>query len=179
MKRYILLITIWLLTLGVYAAPNGDFISFLKAFNRDYANSKANLEKYIHEEIGVYTGNNPGVMCIATQSHEFIRHVEPEIFDNPVFSDLPKGDFCEGYPGVKDGFYYESINTSKLPVFDSYDENGEYTKVHINIPEHTIEPEMYKVTVIKDQYHLCYFYFISLEGGQWYLMCQDFCDCSA
>lgn len=154
-----------------------DFQTFFSDFIQKYSDNKADLSSFVHSEIGVYEGTNPGVMCYGNKvNNNFSRHE----FDFPlknIFNTIPEGSFCEGYK-TKDGFYYSINNTNKLPAFGTYDKDGGYIAVNINIPDKYIDASVLKVLVINDEWLNFTFYFINIDNS-WYFICQNFCDCSA
>lgn len=154
-----------------------DFATFLGEF---VENSKAgkSLAKHIHKQIGVYEGNNPGVMCSASHSMKANLKLDNEIPSSNIFSNEPVGGFCEGYPNVKSGLYFKEIAADKLPQFGSYDEDGNVSTHSVEIPNSIEVDKFMQVTVISGEYHNCYLYFASVDFS-WYFVCVNYCDCSA
>jgi len=83
-----------------------DFKTFLQTFIKSIKEKKS-LADYIHKDIGMYVYTNPGAHCMVSISKKMeIFNGIKEISINNNFNRKPKGNYCEGYPGEKDGFYY-------------------------------------------------------------------------
>ena len=156
-----------------------EFSFYLEKFIAAFNDENNDLKSFIHKDIKYSFLFNPGIYC-SGGPHNNIERILP----NPVpvknsFNKKPKGDFCEGYPGIKDGFYYQKISANNLPSYlEDFDEEGNVITGKIDVPKKYRNNEIKKVIVITDEYHNTYFYFINI-GSTWYLFCQDFCDCSA
>lgn len=155
-----------------------EFSTFLAEFIGAYKDNTNNLSDFTDEKIGNTVLTNPGVYCGAFSNRKE-RFFPGSIGKNDVFNNQPKGDFCEGYSGVKSGLYYWKIKSNALPEFVvDFDDLGGVIPGTVEIPEEYINNSFYKVQVISDEYHYLYLYFINI-GVNWYLICEDGCDCSA
>jgi hypothetical protein len=154
-----------------------DFSTFLKAFTKDYIHTKEIPSKYIHSESGCIFLFNPGAYCVA-YSGELSIHESKKNLSINVFPGLPKGDFCDGFPGIKDGFYYEPSDYKSLPKYADLSGADDVVGKTIELPEYLRNNSFMKVEIITEDYHFGYLYFINIETD-WYLLCEDYCDCSA
>ncbi len=153
-----------------------DFAVFLKEFAENYTNSEKRAKEYLHQDISLIQLYNPGAFCVSISNDMSISReikLKPDVYKN-----FPIGDFCEGYPGIRDGFYFESINYENLPTYVSLNEGDDILVKEIEIPEEYKTNLFQKVQIIFEEYHVAYFYFIHIDED-WYLICQDYCDCSA
>ncbi len=182
-KTFNLLLTSMLLAI-VACGPNQeqkaakasqDFKTFLPTF-LEAVKAVKNQDVYLHKELGVYVYNNPGTVCVAANANK-IANMDGmnEIPVTNIFDRKPKGNFCEGYPGEKDGFYFVETTKDDLPTyFDMERQTG--TKVVL--PKNLDYKKFIKVTVIKGESFYVELYFTFLDST-WYLIGQNFCDCSA
>lgn len=153
------------------------FSNFLAEFIKAYNNINNDLSNYSHQEITKTFLYNPGAYCAEFYSGDLKRELPELINEENIFNSKPKGDVCEGYEGVKAGFYYWIIKSDELPTFpDMTDEEFKYKK--INLQEKYTNNTIYKVQVITKEYHFSYLYFINIENT-WFLICENRCDCSA
>lgn len=152
-----------------------DFINCLEPFIKTVKENKT-LDSYIHKSIGVYVYTNPGVFCLATKS-EKMENMDALKNDsvNNFFFRKPKGDYCEGYPGEKDGFYFYEISKEEMP--SSYDASTNADK-KTDLPDGLNYTKFFKVNIIKDESFLVDLFFVRIDSS-WYLIGQNFCDCSA
>jgi len=151
------------------------FETFFKTFIESIKGTKSQ-DNYIHKDIGVYVYTNPGAFCSASVSTKMADMDElKKIPTTNIFNRAPKGSFCEGYPGEKDGFYYSEISKEELP--DYYDVAAETAK-KIVLPANLSYKKFVKVNVIMDEYFKLDLYFTCIDSS-WYLIAQSFCDCSA
>lgn len=136
----------------------------------------ANYEAYINKDLGVYVSKNPGAVCVATKSQkaETINELK-EIPIKNMFGRKPKGDFCQGYAGEQNGFYYTEITKDELPSY--YDKSTNADK-KLNLPGNIIYQKFERVNVIKSESFYVDLYFVLIDS-KWYLIAQNFCDCSA
>lgn len=155
-----------------------NFEIFLKDYIEAFNDVKLKLKKFANQEVDYVYMFNPGIYCAGSQdTHD--RYISEPISTNSIYKGLPNGDFCEGFPGVKDGFYFKKINKKQLPTFVSgWDDDGNIIMGTIEIPDKYSSNTIYKVQVITDEFHNSYHYFINIGKG-WYLICEDHCDCSA
>lgn len=152
-----------------------DFKIFLQVFIKSI-NEKKNIEDYIHKDIGVYVYTNPGAHCIASKRNkmEMIEGIK-EISVNRIFNRIPKGDFCGGYPGEKDGFYYMKTTKDGLPLYYDIESNADKKVI---LPSNLNYKKFMKVNVIIGESFRVDLYFTCI-GSTWYLIGQNRCDCSA
>ena len=152
-----------------------DFKTFLQTFV-SAVNENKNQESYIHKDLGVYVYNNPGAFCMASKSIKMeMMPVLKEVLISNIFDRLPKGSFCEGYPGEKDGFYYTETSKNEMPSYYDAATEGEKKVV---LPSHLNYKKFVKVNIIKGEYYKLDLYFTCIDAA-WYLIGQSFCDCSA
>jgi hypothetical protein len=152
-----------------------DFKTFLQTFIKSLKEKKS-PEGYIHKEIGVYVYSNPGAHCVVAKG----KRMEPlnrvkEISINNIFNRKPKGDSCEGYPGEKDGFYYIKTTQEGLPSYYDADSNADKKVI---LPATLNYKKFIKVNVIIGESFCVDLYFACIDSS-WYLIGQNFCDCSA
>jgi len=154
-----------------------SFEGYLRDFVKAYSRTTDDLIwDFVHEEVGLHAAYNPGAMCIESK----VSDIELSKFiswDCVIAEGYPKGDFCEGYAGAEEGFYFEEIQVNSLPKFAdmSGDEYVPYT------PELPIasEVEAYqKVLVIAGEWNYRFLTFFKHQGN-WYFWIEDLCDCSA
>jgi hypothetical protein len=168
-----------------------NFKEYLPMFIDYYQNNNAYISFFVFGNVGFYTATKQGAYCYMEKAQENAfpwcitnengtpcQQLDANIQNN-FFNLSPKGDFCEGYPGISSGYYFNSIKVNDLPTFIiGFNDEGEPKKGVINIPKELINAPIMKVTAILNEKHSCYLYFISIEEN-WYFLCQDFCDCSA
>jgi hypothetical protein len=153
-----------------------DFSDFLKDFVKN--NHKEISNKYLRKDIGSQVLSNPGVFCILYQSKERTKAPSADLDFFDIYKGEPKGDFCEGYPNVKDGFYYWKTSVKKLPYYADLSNEPDVVSKQVRVPDIYQHNQLYKVLVIKEEYFHSYMFFINI-GTSWYLVCEDYCDCSA
>ena len=152
-----------------------DFKAFLLTFISSL-NEKNNQNNFIHKDIGVYVYTNPGAFCVASKMNKMENMDKvKEISINNIFSRKPKGNYCEGYPGEKDGFYYFEITKDEIPSYFDVVSNGEMKVV---LPANLNYQKFIKVNIIKSESFSVDLYFACIDAS-WYLIGQGFCDCSA
>lgn len=152
-----------------------DFNTFLQTFIKSI-NDNNNQDSYINKNIGVYVYSNPGAFCMALKSEKMeIMDAVKEISINNIFNREPKGSFCEGYPGEKDGFYYFETSKDILPSY--YDVDSDLTKTVV-LPRNLNYEKFMKVNIIIGESFSADLYFTCIDS-RWYLIGQNFCDCSA
>lgn len=154
-----------------------SFDGFLRDFVKSYSRVDDDLIwDYVHPEVGLHSAFNPGAMCI--EEKVTALNLTPFInWDCTIEASYPEGDFCEGYAGADEGFYYESINAPELPKFAdvSGDEYVPYT------PELKLADEVeeyMQVLVISSEWNYRYLTFFK-HNGKWFFWIEDLCDCSA
>lgn len=168
-----------------------NFPEYLPMFLDTYNNNSAYIFLYLSDAIGFVTASNQGVYCYAemndaatspwcttTDENAPCFQINPDIpYD--VYSTTPAGSFCEGYPGVANGYYYAPITSSDLPSFTvGLNDDGESMYGGIPIPNGLVDAPFMKVTVISGEWHSCYLYFVKIDED-WYFICQSFCDCGS
>ncbi len=152
-----------------------DFNVFLQKFITSIKENK-NQENFIHKDIGVYVYTNPGAFCLASKSNKMASLDEiKEISLTNIYNRKPKGDFCEGYPGEKDGFYYFETAKNELP---SYYDAASNSDKKVVLPADLNYEKFVKVNVIVGESFKVDLYFTCIDFA-WYLVGQSFCDCSA
>lgn len=151
------------------------FKDFLQTFIQSINDGK-NQDNFIHKDLGVHVYTNPGAFCSASKTDK-IATMEgiTEIPVANIFDRVPKGDFCEGYPGEKNGYYFSETSKNDLPSY--YDMSAETDK-KIALPANLNYKKFVKVNVVMDEYFKLDLYFVSIDAS-WYLIAQSFCDCSA
>jgi hypothetical protein len=156
-----------------------DFNAFLKEFAKDYSKKTKIPEKYIQNTTGKTFLFNPGAYCVA-YTDETNAYNNRNILVPNVFEGTPKGDFCEGYPNAKDGFYYEVSSYDMLPKFAVFSDKSDEDVITgtIVLPDNLTNNDFKMVQIVIDGYHFAYLYFINIDKG-WYLICENYCDCSA
>lgn len=145
----------------------------IQAFFSEYTSTNNNLNRFVHSTAGLYILNNPGSMCYGSKSSS-ISIKQFGIQPKNVFNGIPEGDHCGGYENSSDGFYYETINRDDLPIFTTDGENISKLPIPYNYEGNNIV----KVCIVKNNSWLADFYFIKING-EYFIICQDFCDCSA
>jgi hypothetical protein len=153
------------------------FSEFLKQFASDFSAGTKSLSRYMNSEAGYLQLFNPGAFCAST-GEEIDPGLREKTKGMGIYNGLPKGNFCEGYPNIKDGFYFQSLTYDQLPKFAEFDEDGEVLTQQIKIPEPYKNNDFQKVQIILQNYHFAYLYFINI-AEDWYFICFDYCDCSA
>jgi hypothetical protein len=153
-----------------------DFGTFLKRFAKDYITVNSDLSPYFPKEIGYIQLFNPGAFC--SISTDVINTSRIKSIGTNVYPSFPKGGFCEGFPGIANGFYFEPSKYNQLPQYASFDDSGQLSTKRIEIPNPYTNNEFKKVQIVYNEYHLAYLYFININED-WYLICSDYCDCSA
>lgn len=148
----------------------------LKEFFNSYMKQDTQTEKNINPEIGIFLLTNPGSRCISEKTKS-IKFIEITIPEENVFDRRPKGDMCGGYPGEKDGFYYQIIRKDKLPSFVDYVNDNEVFR-NVELPQRYSNSKLIEVTIVQNESWKAIFYFVQIDGS-WYIFCQSFCDCSA
>ena len=148
-----------------------SFPSFFQTFIET-----GNYDLNVHKDLGVYILKNPGAVCTAIKSQkaETIKDLK-EIPIKNIFGKKPKGDFCQGYPGEANGFYYTEITKDELPSY--YDKSTNADK-KLSLPANISCQKFEKVNVIKNETFYVDLYFVLIDS-KWYLIAQNFCDCSA
>jgi len=153
------------------------FEKFLNVFVPDFINPNSDMSNYIYSEMSFQTSYNIGLYCTLSKLDSVDKHDWFQDFEASFFKGLPEGHFCDGYPNIVDGFYYERILQTQLPTFDKL--SGEdFIEEEYDIPKSLLQNEVMKITVIKDEYHRGYLYFLFTEN-KWFFFAQDLCDCSA
>lgn len=155
----------------------GNFNTFVIAITKAVQAGES-IKDYIYPGIQVYMAQNPGVACTGYRTDEPDIIIKPTLTNENIFSRLPKGDFCEGYTGEKDGIYCVEISQEKLPSFVTYNEDGDQEKLEITIPENVTCEKIVKAILVSNENHESYLYFVRIDS-KWYILCQDLCDCSA
>jgi len=151
------------------------FETFFKTFIESIKGTKSQ-DNYIHKDIGVYVYTNPGAFCSAIKSIKMANMADVKnIPATNIFNRAPKGDFCEGYPGEKDGFYYFETTKDGLPSFYDAETNADKKVV---LPATLNYKKFMKVNIIMGEYFKLDLYFTCIDSS-WYLIGQSFCDCSA
>lgn len=152
------------------------FAIYLNAFSTPFLDLGADMEQFLHADIGFYYSINPGVYCVMNKV-DSVEKLALWFNSVVVANETPVGDFCEGYADVESGFYYKRMLPKDLPTFISPGEDG-VQEYKYEIPERFKDNELMQVTVINEEYHRAFLYFIQIDN-QWYFFAQDYCDCSA
>ncbi len=154
-----------------------NFSNFLTSFISK-VKQKKEVGSFIHPQVGVAIGKNPGAICSSIPGKTTDIKIPENLPNSNLFNREPKGDYCEGFPNEKSGFYYIEITKDELPSFGSYTEAGGITTKKISIPSSLNSGKFYKVIIIDNASQHSIQYFTSIDF-QWYIICQSFCDCSA
>ena len=152
-----------------------DFKTFLQQFIES-VNGNKNTDSYIQKDLGVYVYTNRGVHCNAIKNNK-VQGINGlnEIAVVDIFDRKPKGGFCEGYPGEKEGFYFTEITKDELPSY--YDANTNADK-KVELPANLNYKKFVRVNLIIKEAFSADLYFVCIDST-WYLIAQSFCDCSA
>jgi hypothetical protein len=152
-----------------------DFKTFLQQFIESVKGNK-NTDSYVQKDLGVYVYTNPGAHCIATKNNK-VQAINGlnEIAVVDIFDRKPKGGFCEGYPGEKEGFYFTEITKDELP---SYYDAATNADKKVELPANLNYKKFVKVNLIIKEAFSADLYFVCIDST-WYLIAQSFCDCSA
>ena len=152
----------------------GDFLSkFIKAYSN---NDSILIQDFINNEVGFYSTFKPGLYCVINQQDYPITKAFINL-DCNVLDEALLGNYCDGYPNIENGLYFENVNYDDVPIYES--------PVHEHVEEYWIplsekyhKNEFKKVTIVLDEYQYAQLYFIRLDK-RWYLWAEDLCDCSA
>lgn len=135
----------------------------------------ADLQKFIHPEIGCFTMTNPGVFYVpthVTQASEVldVLYIRPIECDNLRFGEIPYYDCETGWD--KEGCYF---NTGKYALVQAYQDMVEY-KLLEELPQNDVElaqrAEDNMQFVLYSTHNVVGLYFGKIDG-QWYLLCVD------
>ena len=155
-----------------------DIKTTLKEFAKSLKNQ--NFSKFIHKDLGIKILHNPGVFCIldTVEAARIPITQNLNLSEKDIFNKKPDGNFCDTYSNIKDGLYYWKIKKKDLPVSADMTDAKNVKSIKLKVPDKYKNNTIYKVQIIKDEYHNSYFFFINI-GKTWYLLCEDYCDCSA
>jgi hypothetical protein len=154
-----------------------QFQIFLARFISEFR-SAGNVNQYIHKQIGVHTGQNPGAICMATHSYEPEVFIHAHVPLSKIVNRMPVGDFCEGYEGEKDGIYFVEITIHEMPKFAYFSEDGEIQIHDLSPVQGIVYDKIVKVIGVWEIAHQFEIYF-ALIDSKWFFICQNLCDCSA
>lgn len=144
-------------------------------FNHYASNDQTYLEqKFIHPDFEISNAYNPGAACVLMGYEPGPDIRDPEGW--LISDEMPQGDFCEGYPNVQNGLYYEVITTEELPYYADVT-TDDWKPVQPELPALDFTDIM-KVTVVYDEWHYAYWYFLIIDNRP-YIWLVDRCDCSA
>lgn len=151
---------------------SGIFLDFFSAWVSD---NQPVIDEFKHPELELSHAFNPGAMCVlGMKSPYFGQQVPAKMI---VKKGFPNGDFCDGYPRVASGLYFETILADELPEYYFEDDDEFYTRM-IDYPKIEGVEDIYKVIIILDEYHAGYLYFVEV-ADKIYIWHIDQCDCSA
>lgn len=154
-----------------------DFNTFIKKNAENIL--KQNFAKFIHKDIGINIFHNPGVFTVIdTIKSARIPLNYIKINTKNIFNKKPKGHFCDGYPNAKNGIYYWKVSEKDLPASSDMTNPNEVKSKRFTLPKQYKNNKIYKIQLIENKYHIAYFYFINISSN-WYLLCEDYVDCSA
>ena len=162
------------------------FVAFFSRFLCDSYRGN-NLKPYIHPKIGFYWATNPGAFCqienIKSVVNESLQTEKiPAIFHRP-----PEGKSCIGYRNEASGFYIEDMKVRELDEphtwFKGYKHGVEQKEAknaegQIELVKSISPMQPKKVTVVIEEQFNRALYFVNINY-QWYVLIEDFCDCSA
>ncbi|MBD3636496.1 MAG: hypothetical protein HUJ25_04070 [Crocinitomicaceae bacterium] len=153
------------------------FEDFLKRVAKVFTDTSVNdLSQFASKNTPYRTAFNPGVAChLGDPMLDYEHYISTDYI---ISDEMPQGDFCEGYEGVKNGFYYSHEYPVKIPVYATFDDNGDFVEYKPELPGDLTENSLRMALVIHNEWHYAYLYFIMIEG-KWYLWIEDLCDCSA
>ena len=155
-----------------------SFEAYLKDFTTDFVNLDAPMNGYINSEVGFYSSVNRGIYCILDKPDSVKKYESFKNYGPKIVNETPYGDFCEGYKGVKNGFYFNRILSKNLPKFERLNDDLEMVEEEYQIPSKFESNELMIVTIINEEYFAANLYFIQIDN-KWYFFAQDLCDCSA
>src|SRR5690606_3445749 len=98
--------------------------------------------------------------------------------DYVIQEGFPAGDFCEGYPNVSDGYYYEFVAHESMKKYAHFDNEEDVKIVAPEIPKKYSASKILKVMMVIGEFHSVDLYFLE-NSGKWILWVLDECDCSA
>ena len=117
--------------------------------------------------------SNPASMCFGNKSKN-ISFIDSPFSVVNYYNLSPEGGKCEGYPNSDDGVYFNRAGITDLPDYTT----DNYELRRFSLPQKfTSSSDVFKVILIKDEFFVATFYFANING-YWYIICQDFCDCS-
>lgn len=157
---------------------NECFIAFFSRFLCDSYQGN-NLKSYIHPKINFYWATNPGAYCqlenIKSVANKTLQTKQiPAIFHRP-----PEGNYCLGYHNEASGFYIEEMNVRELDEPHTWFEGYKYnSEKRIELVKSISPMQPRKVTVVIEEEFNRALYFVNINY-QWYVIIEDFCDCSA
>jgi len=168
-----------LVSYEIVQGSKGNFEKFLQTFVVDFVDSNSSMLSYLNAESQFQSSYNIGLYCTLSKMDSVDKRDWFQDFNTSIYDFSPIGDFCEGYSGVEDGFYYESIFEEDFPDFDNMnEEESPIEKYEIPGSNSYLPPPFIKVTIIKNEHHGGQLFFIKLKN-KWYFFAQDLCDCSA
>jgi|APIni6443716594_1056825.scaffolds.fasta_scaffold16477_2 hypothetical protein len=146
---------------------------FLNVFAKEYKAENIGLNVCLNSEVSMIIITNPGSMGMGNESSQ-VKFIKLNFIDYNISNQTPDGSMCEGFPDSKDGIYYSRINQNDLPVYSPDGVN----LIKYSLPQkYASSSEIIKALVIDQKEYKATFYFAKINGV-WYLICQDFCDCS-
>ncbi len=152
-----------------------SFEKFMDGFIKAYTDTEVpSMDKWTHGQQPLVSLGKMGVYCITT-SPDSSRWMNLPGF-NTISSEELKGHMCEGYEGVKDGYYYEFINAKDIPGYA--DMAGEGRFVQLELPKQMRTKSLIRVRLV-EEYSFerdLYFYFHDIN---WYYWIENNCGCSA
>jgi hypothetical protein len=152
----------------------GDFlVGFIKSYSN---NDSINITNYINKELGFYTTKKSGLYCtIQKQDQPLIANFND--LNCKILGEKLLGNYCDGYPNIEDGLYFENILYDSIPTYES--PVREHLKEYwfpLKL-KHRVN-QMKKVTIVMDEDQYSQLYFINYEN-KWYLWAEDLCNCNA
>ena len=148
-------------------------LNTLNGFCQEYIESSESINKFINPAIGLMFLNNPGSRCTGSMVNS-IKFSDIKVTTSNTFPFMANGNSCDGYLNAKDGFYYKSITVDELPVF--IDNNEDIRS--LQIPNAIGNYKLFRMTLVQNESWVMDFYVISISGN-FFLICQDNCDCSS
>lgn len=150
------------------------YLIIQKIIKSDSNNS--DLNNYKNSTLGFSVLESRGARCFRRKVNSLVRK-NFSINASSIFSNIPTGGQCDGYPNSKNGYYYETVDKKDLPIYATYVEGEERTE-RFPIPNQFSNNKLLKVCIIRNEEWQADFYFIEIES-KLYFFCQDLCGCSA
>lgn len=163
------------------------FVAFFSRFLCDSYRGN-NLESYLHPEIGLYYATNPGARCEIKNNYRSVVNESLQTKNIPaIFHRPPGGNYCMGYANEASGFYIEDMDVNEMDephtwfkgfTYNSGKSGAADSEKHIELAKSISPMQPRKVTVVIEEEFDRELYFVNINY-QWYVILENFCDCSA